>query len=1057
MLEKKINLKAAKVGSALIMTVVLTVLLAIVAVMFVMVARMDSASTSNIVDSKTLDNAAKSIIEIIGKELVLDTPGVALKAGLLPKSDYPQYYDYQDYPDVYDAWLANIEPYLYSDNGTPADTSDDIYKWRQISDITGYLKSSSATKSSFATRYVKVDPPGSRKVIQEYPDIILNANNELDEGNPDDGESNTEYRGQLADADGDGIADSKWIELSDLNSSKGKKVYAAIRIIDNCAMININTAYKFDDTSTEVKEIDGTSQMQINLKGLLKLGDDIDVFHEARSGGVGASWDSYRNDVIWKYDSVPSGSYLPFDISDELELRYRYCIDSSFASRLETSVGALPKTTQATDLAKNCGWLYNTDTGKSGLDWGLEDWQDRIAETNRALAEADRRHLLTTYSFDRIIDPDGNPMFNVRSGGSAQALYERLVGGTGLAGCIERLGSDPLLGNIANMNYYLAQIAANIVDYGDIGNEVSVVRDLGNAGNFYGYEPPFMFISEIARNFVEDGTGIHHSYAIELYKNFDKDGSQDFDSGNWKLFVNGELVKDLSSDDFDRQGGQYYVIVSEETGAEFATDDIKYTDSPENGASNVSKDVILTWPKYWFWDETAGEYREATLYKLYFGQSGSLPLKYADGVNRSWQPSSNGEILGPGETYKWRVEGYDAGGALIPRPDDVWEFTVGNPEPQPDTVMFSFGTITLKRRAGNGDYITVDEVTVPADFTDEAVMNLGLKSYQRDMRWNYYLKGIWNDDWPLPPTLGYKNTFEPSYPSTPMLPPWHHSFTTVGDAAMVFRESTYLNDISLPYIREGGVLSYPKGEPEFRFDVYCPSMQNIFKYITALNPADYASNNPDETRVRGRININTAPAFVIAQLPWASAANRHNLKIADAIVAYRDKLDISPAPASGPDYYHDGAIDARQTETGLLLSKYVVRTDPGFSSIGELMNVINGGINGDSSKKEYDIRYCGIDGKTQYGFPGLYDNEALYNPDMTDTKVQDDLEEKELVFARISDLATVRSDTFTAYILVRVGVDGPQKRFIAILDRTGVKEAKDKVKVAAFQQVPAAR
>jgi hypothetical protein len=114
------------------------------------------------------------------------------------------------------------------------------------------------------------------------------------------------------------------------------------------------------------------------------------------------------------------------------------------------------------------------------------------------------------------------------------------------------------------------------------------------------------------------------------------------------------------------------------------------------------------------------------------------------------------------------------------------------------------------------------------------------------------------------------------------------------------------------------------------------------------------------------------------------------------------------------------------------------------------MTVIN---NPTINKKEYDIRYCGIDGiadPNQYGFPDL--------DSMTgDDGISNDLEEKELIFARISDLATVRSDTFTAYILVRVGVDGPQKRFIAILDRTGVKTKDDKVRVVAFQQVPAAR
>jgi hypothetical protein len=252
------------------------------------------------------------------------------------------------------------------------------------------------------------------------------------------------------------------------------------------------------------------------------------------------------------------------------------------------------------------------------------------------------------------------------------------------------------------------------------------------------------------------------------------------------------------------------------------------------------------------------------------------------------------------------------------------------------------------------------------------------------------------------------------------------------------------------YLEGSSTIGSDDKEADVRFDINSPSMQNVFKYITALPPS-YVVSTDARGRVRGRININTAPKFVIEQLPWVKKANGRNLKIAEAIVAYRDKLDISPA---GPNYYHDKAANARAQETGITN----IYESPGFRSVGELLTVINQS----SGKNDYNIRYCGIDGYKQYSYP------RLYNPDANDTNIKDDLEEKELIFTRISDLATVRSDTFTAYILVRVGTktinkdgefiaEGPQKRFIAILDRTGVTKAGDKVKVAAFQQVPAAK
>ena len=66
----------------------------------------------------------------------------------------------------------------------------------------------------------------------------------------------------------------------------------------------------------------------------------------------------------------------------------------------------------------------------------------------------------------------------------------------------------------------------------------------------------------------------------------------------------------------------------------------------------------------------------------------------------------------------------------------------------------------------------------------------------------------------------------------------------------------------------------------------------------------------------------------------------------------------------------------------------------------------------------------------------------------------DDFEERDLIFHRISNLVTVRSDVFTAYILVRIDLDGPQRRVIAILDRSQVASPADKVRIVAFHPVP---
>ena len=86
-----------RAGSALILAVVLTSLLAIVGVMFLMVARVNRMATSGISENKELDSAVETVIAKISQELVLDVPGA-----VDPNEEY------YDYPDPCNAWLASL-------------------------------------------------------------------------------------------------------------------------------------------------------------------------------------------------------------------------------------------------------------------------------------------------------------------------------------------------------------------------------------------------------------------------------------------------------------------------------------------------------------------------------------------------------------------------------------------------------------------------------------------------------------------------------------------------------------------------------------------------------------------------------------------------------------------------------------------------------------------------------------------------------------------------------------------------------------------------------------
>jgi hypothetical protein len=857
-----------KHGSALIMTMVLTVLLAIVAVMFVAVARMDRASTSNIADNKTLDLAAKSIVEIINKELILDTPGVA-KEAVYPKPAYPQYYEYHDYPDANDAWLANIEPYK---SGTD-------YYWRQISDVTGYLKD-----HGFETNDVDVDPPGST-VIKDYPEIKLNANGSI--------KANDVW----ADADGDGIADSKWIEVNDatwsMRSSKGQRIYAAVRVIDNGGMVNINSAHSFNANTA-----DGNSQMQINLKGLLKGSDTIAKLHQTRCGSEPNGWPSYKTNVIWNYNNTPGGGYLPFDISDELELKYRYCIDSNFQSRFEYK---LPDTSAGAGWP-NYGQLYDQKD-----IWKLDYWKIRITDTFDPNTDRDRRHMLTAYSLDRVIDPCGARMFNINDANvnNVNTLYNKIH-------------VVILDGNTA------AQIAVNIIDYRDNDSNVTVYTR--GTKDYYGFETQ-PFISEIAA--IIDTTNPNGSsfYALELYNPFNVS---------------------VSLNDF---------ILSIDNGTDIS---LSGTIDPD-GYFVISNDLT----KF-----TISTPRTQTDAALKF--SGNYVDTDSDGTIDSWN------------NYNLTLKRTVGGSNIIldvQETNNVWF--------DPNSTIF------YAQRDPNNWHIVYQTMSV------NLTGNLGLKNGMSIAENNYNL------------SLANEN------------------FVTIGDIArpLIIGPNTFPNGTI------GQRLASAPSESFVRMDLANANNHPIFKYLTVWPRPGY-SLGPNET-IKGRININTAPAYVIAQLPWVAhrQGGYNDPNLAKAIVAYRDKTEVRRGDANFPDFRN--RVDAN-----------------GFGSIGQLMNVIDPNIN----HRNYSIDYYSRDGTDQLVFPDLDPNDGAI----------DDFEERDLIFARISDLVTVRSDVFTAYILVRVGtstedrntyklVDGPQKRYMVIFDRSGVTPANRKVRIIAFHSVPEAR
>jgi hypothetical protein len=634
--------------------------------------------------------------------------------------------------------------------------------------------------------------------------------------------------------------------------------------------------------------------MQINLLALSNLdqthpsqGERESRLLSYRCGSEANDIGLYEQKVVWRYD-LPIGAYTPFDISDELVFRNRYILNNDkMTTRIENLWA---------DAFK--GGLQVPIEFPSEIDSSPKFWERRVGYDFSDPCIYDYRHITTIQNLDRVIRPNGEKMLNVDSVSAANKddVYAAV-----------RAGLDP---NISNAT--AAQITANLIDYVDTDDKVTVVYD-ANISHF-GFEQPCIYISEIAQNFYQpDPCGepnlVEFSYAIELCKPY----RQDDDPNGWHLYI--ANTDGSSSDTVINWTGsnKFHVLLNDN----FGRIDVNFKDANDNNDVNA------------------------------FHQAAVLDFN---------------------------------GNSLIELRRPVYDPCYG------------------------GIYVTADSILVPVSGVNDTNWLMPQKdpnfkfathSLQRDISDNKPIRRLWDFFFGLidVPTIGYDNAFvDTANPDVIQAHPANKPFTNVGEFGQLFYNTTYDYGGAGPL---PGIL-----EPALRINLADPNYQQVFKYLTVMDPTQHIlPPDANETRIKGRININTAPWFVIAQLPWVSYHTQPNYDLARSIVDYRNK--------NGP-----------------------------FKSTGELMLV-------------------GL-GSNDVNSIGYYESRVLPDGLLTPTDgIGDAFEERDAIFTRISNLVTVRSDVFTAYILVRVGENGPQKRVVAILDRS---EAPAKpVKVIAIQPVPEPR
>lgn len=1187
--ERKIKCATARRGSVLVMVVVLTVLLALLASVFLLTSRLDEMSTVSIQAGRELDAGVDVIVEKIETVLVEDLFGTDTNVF---RFDGTKGNEPWDYPGDDDIWLANLEPELVDvQNNTGTDI--DQMGFRHITDLYGQIQD----------MFLAGSLDEGDGAVKDYVDVwnlrakILDTDASIEVGDK-------------ADADGDGVSDSRWVKIPDMSSSKGEAIYAAVRIIDNGGMLNINTAYRDPSFLAMPGDWDGTQLSHVNLEGIISQTDsgnglDATDIQIARYGTVvstgGASdYDDYRNDIeyeenvarrVFDPNVFSTGEYyLPFDISDELELRNRFFLSTSYNSNGTVIRSALAwPTTFNPQGDPGKGQPYNSSES-------IENWYAKVGP--EGLGSSNRRHYCTAYNNERVErvydiskDADGEfqpgdiekvylPLLHWESATEVNDLdvevYIRRVA-MGIKRALpdetilaERFGErDP---NLPINPLYTPeglswQMAVNMVDYQD--DRLDVAEDVTqisfeNAGvettTYFGVEDlaainsDTLCISKIAyRDHVDadsDYTGRY--YAIEVF-NPDDNAAKNFTTDNYDVTVTSAsgweiisvpLTANSLNPCLDNSGGNtgYFVV----TAAPNATDVptirgiLGSNVAPLFVVPPAGPIVFRAGDKIIVTKSDAGLPVDCVTvpYDAIKGSDlvadNALHVKY----RRTVLPGTNlllpsPSYITPGDDDVWETamsgdadvqlgEPYDpiadatAGLSDLIDPNDSWlPELMGLDKVQLDASnrqlrnigeienVFAVGPSSFEQISGNRKFICrtlvggiveslvairqLDDTPDDLADTDEGI---DMGSFGRirlddpdywgllDSFTHFDLKfeNIDDEDWLAVDqddlTTGdlYSLTDGMFLPVTTF---WNDSRT------VNWTDPTAEIDIDLngaKYIY--GVIVQADGNDEYTLDFYDDSNNWVSSWtvenygignmqvrpdkrdngrwhffdepfnaawvrVTAVDNGGNAYSVSEiqlaisDKKMSGRININTAPWYVINQLPWvvSTGDDPDNGNLAQGIVAFRDK---AATPVPGVDYSIIGrrGEEGRDNATGL---GDLVDEDRGFKNIGQLMQVINI----EPAKEEFDIR------KNIFDVANADIDYGDYSVDV----VVDDIEERNLIFHRMSNLVTVRSDVFTAYILVRIGSDGPQRRMMAIFDRSGVSSGSDKPKLVALHPI----
>ncbi len=1021
-----ISARPRKTGSAMILVIVLTVLLSLIGILFVMVSRLNEMSTLSLRSDSSLDAGTQSVIERINNVLVDDLFGSDRKGPLGVKRLVAGGIEAEGYDsaDIDDKWLADIEPLVV--RGAFDYAQDDSYTWDHITDLYG----------------IDISPG-----VPMPDELVLGEN--LFRGAVDDGTITSEEVGisvpytnlssQLcrfvADADGDGVWDSIWVRVPGLHSGGGKPIYAAVRIIDNCAMLNLNTVNRNDPNSTGrfLSAVDyerflrGTDRNDDNPNNLRRARltdpatDQITPLWTCRDSNR-----AYHDWAIMKIEN-PGSNYRLFDRSDELEIRNRFLLTSRFEARFERDDVAnftlnsggndyIAIKVQRTDEAEPLRdpfnptqWISPTPTLFDRWKWRMDSQNfdfDPLNPLNPLSYKYDRRHICTFYSFDRnlrtgsygALETSTYAHYFLPSGGSAVSVAGDFCADIPVGTPAEMLQARKARKRrvlhllYAFRAYFLqsyslndaakrsAQIVANMIDYIDNSATTEPFWSYGQTRQNNTLDEPTYITEQIVRQMV-----------LEV-------------SGNTLNITDTAYAFGLEDDDivygYERQP--------------FISELYSFVD---NGLKQFAIELC----------------------NPYDGLDISLEGWRIIGGTDSDTKFEHTFTTADGGVYSGSP---DAPGYLIIRspldPPENWNGIA------PDSISVDVAdllnipglniVIRLQRPdpANAGQFITVDQTVkgqIDSLFVD------GEHVSERDTRgWKFtdasgYGEGSSStlgsdNDLVIPGAKGFAMPVADNWtPPNELVkePVWRYS--TLGD----FEKVLWIGNDPLTSDPNQEAITTQVGlasdEGGVRFDI--DSEPELLQYVCFLSrPQGSPPGLP------GRININTATREVIrAAIPanshWSPSAD----ELAYNIVDKRRRLD----PLTGEPY--------------------------SFKSIADLLDDV--------------VAELGFEQYIADPNRVLADDYSAAGDDVPDedTSVDDDFEERDWILSCVSNIFTVRSDVFTAYIAIRIGqphydLDDPGNKFtdnkahrrvIAVFDRSMVSEPSHRPRLIALHPAPEVR